>query len=271
MNGTPACALEARGLRVRRADRLALQGVSARFAPGTWTTLVGPNGAGKSTLLQALAGLLPMEEGSVHLMEQPLRDWPARERARCLAWMAQPGESQGELAVRDVVGLGRLPHLGLFGAPDAHDARIVAQAMALTDCEALALRPLSTLSGGERQRVLLARVFAGQARVLLLDEPTAHLDAPHVSRLARHLRARAAAGDTVVTVLHDLTLALQADRVVVLKAGTVRADGAPGDPVMHAALEAAFDHAVRVQAVQTTAHGHPESPRWVALLEQSLP
>ncbi len=271
MNGAPAGALQAQGLNVRRAGRLALQDVCLSLAPGTWTALVGPNGAGKSTLLQALAGLLPAEAGEIRLLQRPLRDWQLRERARCLAWMAQQGEAQGELAVRDVVALGRLPHHGLFGAPDARDAQIVREAMALADCEALAGRPLSTLSGGERQRVLLARAFAGQAKVLLLDEPTAHLDAPHVRRLARHLRARAAAGDTVVTVLHDLTLALQADRVVVLKAGTVRAEGMPGEPMLHAALEAAFDHAVRVQAVPVSCDGAPGATRWVALLEQSPP
>jgi len=271
VNGAQPCDLQARGLSVRRGGHLALEGVSVRFAPGTWTALVGPNGAGKSTLLQALAGLLPVEAGDIHLLGRPLQEWPARERARCLVWMAQQAEAQGELAARDVVALARLPHHGLFGAPDTHDARIVSEAMALADCQALAGRPLSTLSGGERQRVLLARAFAGQARVLLLDEPTAHLDAPHVSGLARHLRARAAAGDTVVTVLHDLTLALQADRIVVLRAGTVRAAGAPGEPMLHAALEAAFDHAVRVQALPAAADGAPAPTRWVALLEQSPP
>ena len=284
MSAEPAApALQARGLDVHRGGQPALRAVSVQFAPGTWTALVGPNGAGKSTLLQALAAQLPVRGGEIRLLGRPLQAWPARARARCLAWMAQQSQAQGELAVRDVVALARLPHHGLFGAPDAEDARAVREAMAQADCEALAERPLSTLSGGERQRVLLARAFAGQAQVLLLDEPTSHLDAPHVQRLAGHLRARAAAGDTVVTVLHDLTLALQADRLVVLRAGTVRADGMPGEPMLHAALEAAFDHAVRVQSVPLDppgpgGAGHPgEAPgphgraRWVALLEQSPP
>ncbi|MFM7703987.1 MAG: ABC transporter ATP-binding protein, partial [Rubrivivax sp.] len=97
-------------------------------------------------------------------------------------------------------------------------------------------------------------------------EPTAHLDAPHQHRLVQHLRARVAAGDTVVTVLHDLNLALQADRVVVLRQGRVQADGQPGQALLHAAIEAAFDHAVCIRELAT-----PSSPRWVAVLEQLAP
>jgi iron complex transport system ATP-binding protein len=274
MSADTAGSLQACALTLRRGARAVLDGVSLTFVPGTWTALVGPNGAGKSSLLQALAGVWPADGGQVRLLGQRVEAWPLRERARVLAWMPQSGEAQGELAVRDVVALGRLPHHGLFGAPGDADARIVQEALALTDCDALSARPLSALSGGERQRVLLARAFAVQSRVLLLDEPTAHLDAPHVSRLTRHLRARVAAGDTVVTVLHDLTLALQADRVIVLREGTVRADGVPGEPMLHAALEAAFDHAVRVQAVpppEAAMSGAQLPPRWVALLEQSPP
>jgi iron complex transport system ATP-binding protein len=271
MSAPAPAALQARALALRRGPRAVIEQAWLDFAPGTWTALVGPNGAGKSSLLQALAGVWPADGGEVLLRGRRIGEWPLRERARALAWMSQAGEAQGELAVRDVVALGRLPHHGLFGTPGAADARIVQEALALTDCEALAARPLSALSGGERQRVLLARAFAVQAGVLLLDEPTAHLDAPHVSRLTRQLRARAAAGDTVVTVLHDLTLALQADRVVVLQAGALRADGAPGDPMLHAAIEAAFDHAVRVQAVSAGADDARAAPRWVALLEQSPP
>ena len=276
-------ALEARGLTVTRAGRVVVDEVSIGFARGTWTALVGPNGAGKSTLLQALAGLLSSARGEVRLEDRRLADWPARARARHLAWMPQGAHAQGELAVQDVVALGRLPHHGLFGVPDAADGQAVQEALVLTDAETLARRPLSALSGGERQRVLLARAFAVRAPMLLLDEPTAHLDAPHVRRLVQHLRARTAAGDTVVTVLHDLTLALQADRVLVLREGRLQADGVPGEGALHRAIEAAFDHAVCVRALGPAAHPDigsdpdpkvdaPASPpRWVALLEQSPP
>ena len=259
-------ALAARALTVQRTGRTVVDGVSIGFEPGTWTALVGPNGAGKSTLLQALAGVLDPSRGEVWLQGRSLADGSPRERARHLAWMAQGTQAQGELAVRDVVALGRLPHHGLFGAPGAADAQAVHEALQLTDTLGLADRPLSALSGGERQRVLLARAFAVQAHVLLLDEPTGHLDAPHQQRLAQHLRARVAAGDTVVTVLHDLTLALQADRVVVLRQGRVQADGQPGQALLHAAIEAAFDHAVCIRELAT-----PSSTRWVAVLEQSPP
>lgn len=255
-------ALEARGLTVRRGRQTVVDNVHLAWPRGTWTAIVGPNGAGKSTLLQALAGLLPFAEGEVWLQGRSLARWPLKERARVLAWLSQHGQAQGELAVRDVVALGRLPHQGLYGAVGPQDEQAIATALSITDCEALAPRPLAALSGGERQRVLLARAFAVQAPVMLLDEPTAHLDAPHLLRLVRHLQACARAGDTVVTVLHDLTLALAADRVVVLQGGRVRADAAPGEPALHAALADTFEHAVTVQAL-----GGPNAPRWLAVVD----
>jgi iron complex transport system ATP-binding protein len=147
--------------------------------------------------------------------------------------------------VRETVALGRLPHLGLFGAPGPADDARVEHAMAVTGCTGWAHRRLPELSGGERQRVALARALATQAPVLLLDEPTTHLDPAHQVALARLLRTLAA-DHTVVSVLHDLPLALQADRVVVLRAGAVAGDGPPHDAALRAALVAAFDGAVRV-------------------------
>jgi iron complex transport system ATP-binding protein len=255
-------ALEARHLTLHRGRDTVLDDVGLAWSAGTWTAVVGPNGAGKSTLLQALAGLLPLASGEVRLQGRALGRWPASARARALAWLSQHAQAQGELPVREVVALGRLPHHGLFGTCGPGDAQAVEDALALTDCLGFAERPLGALSGGERQRVLLARAFAVQAPVLLLDEPTAHLDAPHTLRLVRHLRACAQAGGTVVTVLHDLTLALAADRVVVLRGGRVHADGAPDAPALHAALAETFEHAVQVQAV-----GPPQARRWVALVE----
>ena len=148
----------------------------------------------------------------------------------------------------------------LLGAPDAADEAAVAQAMAETECSALATRRLSELSGGERQRVLLARALAVQASVLLLDEPTTHLDAPHQRALLRSLAARTRAGAAVAAVLHDPTLALCADRVVVLQAGRIAADGRPDDAALRDALVRVFDHAFTIEAVAVDG-----STRWVAV------
>ena len=239
--------IEARGLQVKLGRRAVLHGVDAAFSVG-WTAVVGPNGAGKSTLLRALAGLLVPEAGGVRLAGRALADWPVRERGRRMAWMAQTLDAASDLSARDVVMLGRIPHLGLVGEPGPQDEAAVDAAMRATECEAWAFRRLSELSGGERQRVLLARALAVQAPVLLLDEPTAHLDPPHQVALVRLFR-RLASDHAVVTVLHDLNLALQADRLLVLQAGHAVAAGARGDPALHRCLEAVFDGAIRVQSL----------------------
>jgi iron complex transport system ATP-binding protein len=244
--------LQCQGLHVALGGQPVLHGVDLDLAPG-WTAIVGPNGAGKSTLLRALAGLQPMSQGTVRVGGDPLQPMPAAQRARRLAWLAQGGQTSGELNVRETVQLGRIAQRGLLGALDADDARAVAHAMHETGCDGWASRQLHALSGGERQRVLLARVLATEAPLLLLDEPTTHLDAPHQVALAR-LFSRLARGTTaqgarraVVTVLHDLPIALHADRVVVMQAGRVLAVGAPAEEPLHRALEQVFDHAVQVR------------------------
>lgn len=248
--------LSAQALSVALGGRPVINGVSLALHAGQWTAIVGPNGAGKSTLLSVLAGLRTPDAGTVHLLGRPLHEWPARARAQRLAWLSQQGEAGGEIAARDVVRLGRLPHHGLFGAVTVEDERAVDAAMAETESMAYAHRRLSELSGGERQRVLLARALAVQAPVLLLDEPTTHLDPPHQRALVRSLAGRARSGAAVATVLHDLTLALAADRIVVVAAGRVRADGAPGEPQVRRTLVEVFDGALHIEPVGT---------RWAAL------
>ena len=256
-----ATPLSASGLTLKLGGTQVLDAVSVAFEAGTWTAIVGPNGAGKSTLLSLLAALRQPDAGQVQLQGRAMGDWPARARAQQLAWLSQQGEAEGDIAARDAVRLGRLPRHGLFGAPDANDEAAVDRAMAETECTAYAHRRLNELSGGERQRVLLARALAVEAPVLLLDEPTTHLDAPHQRALLRGLARRAHAGAAVVAVLHDLTLALAADRVLVLDRGRIAADGAPADPSLQRALVAVFDGAFSIECI-TTAAG---MVRWVAV------
>jgi iron complex transport system ATP-binding protein len=248
---TPVTALlQADELRVRLGARDVLQGLSLQVGPG-WTALVGPNGAGKSTLLRALAGLRPPDGGQVRLQGQDLRTLAPADRARRLAWLAQQGEVTGELTVRETVELGRIAHLGLLGTPGPADRAAVERAMALTECAPWQQRRLHELSGGERQRVLLARVLATEAPLLLLDEPTTHLDAPHQVALARLFRRLAHDAQTpraVLSVLHDLAIALQADRLLVLHEGRLCADGAPADPALQATLVRVFGSAIRIEA-----------------------
>ncbi len=258
MSAVPA--LLATGLVLKLGGRPVVDRVDLSLAAGQWTALVGPNGAGKSSLLSLLAGLRPPEAGSVLLAGRPLQSWTQRQRAQRLAWLSQQGEAEGEIAVADVVRLGRLPQQGLFGAPTPADEAAVQAAMAETECLAFASRRLSALSGGERQRVLLARALAVGAPVLLLDEPTTHLDAPHQRALVRSLARRAAAGVAVAAVLHDLNLALLADRLLVMANGRLVADGAPADAAVRHSLVAVFDHAFTIETV-----GQSATPRWVAV------
>lgn len=253
-----SAALRAENLQVSLGRAAVLRGVSLQLLPG-WTAVVGPNGAGKSTLLRALAGLLPLQAGTVWLQQRPIMDWSPRERAQRIAWLAQQAQAGGDLTVRDVVRLGRLPHLGLFGSEAPADVEAIDAAMHITECEAWQRRPLAQLSGGERQRCLLARVLAVGAPVLLLDEPTTHLDPPHQVAVVRLLR-QLARDHTVVSVLHDLPLALQADRVVVMRRGEVVAQGAHDDATLHAALSEVFDRSLRIQRIGTRFSALPNLP-----------
>jgi iron complex transport system ATP-binding protein len=237
--------LQAIDLEVQLGGRRVLHGITLALQPG-WTAIVGPNGAGKSTLLRALAGLQTPRAGEVRLQGRPLAQWPAAERARQIAWLAQQGVLTGDLTVRELVALGRLPHLGLFGTAGPRDEAIIDQALHEAGCAAWAERRLGELSGGERQRCLLARALAVQAPVLLLDEPTTHLDPPQQVAVVRLLRRLGQQG-TVVSVLHDLPLALQADRLVLLREGRVVAAGAHDDPALHAALAEVFEQALRIE------------------------
>jgi iron complex transport system ATP-binding protein len=247
--------LVARRVGVTLGSTRALDEVTFAVPPG-WTAVVGPNGAGKSTLLRVLAGLQAPGAGDVRLDGRPLDSWPARARAMRIAWLAQQGDSSGELTVREIVRLGRLPHLGLFASSTAADEAVVDRAMAAAECAAWHGRRLHQLSGGERQRVLLARTLAVEAPLLLLDEPTTHLDPPHQRVLARLIRQQASAGTAVVSVLHDLSFALLADRLVVMKGGRVRAEDACDSPALHAALIEVFEGAIRLERV---------AARWVAI------
>jgi iron complex transport system ATP-binding protein len=227
-----------------------LHGISLPVAAGRWTSIVGPNGAGKSTLLKVLAGLLPAQRGQVTLDGRPLHDWPARERARQMAWLGQNEAAADDLTVLDVALLGRLPHQGWLQPPSLADHAAAEAALRQTQAWAWRERPLGQLSGGERQRVLLARALAVNAPVLLMDEPLANLDPPHQADWLLLVRSLVAQGCTVVSVLHELSMALQADDVAVLQDGRLQHHGAAHDPATHRALEAVFDERISIHRVQ---------------------
>ena len=238
-------ALETRQLQVQLAERTVLHGLDLQIATGRWTCVVGPNGAGKSTLLRALAGLLP-HSGQVLWQDQPLQAIARRDRGLQLSWLGQGEASTLDLRVWDVAMLGRLPHQSWLSAPTEQDAQMVEAALKATQAWDWRERTLGELSGGERQRVLLARAMAGNAPVMLMDEPLANLDPPHQVDWLEQVHCLIAQGTTVVSVLHEIGMALHADEVIVMDQGQVVHHGACSDAATHAAIEAVFAHRIRI-------------------------
>ena len=242
----PTHALSCRGLSLGYGQRLVLQDVSIGIERGTWTAVVGPNGAGQSTLLRALAGLMVPRAGVVQLDDKPLTSWAPRARGQRLAWLAQAVPAS-ELRAYTVVALGRLAHGHWLSQETARDRAIIERVMRATGSLEWADRRLSTLSGGERQRVHLARMLAVEASVLVLDEPTTHLEPPHQEDIVRLLRSQAhGCGVTVVSAIHDLSLALAADQLIVLGASGLIGQGTVAQVLERDWLSVAFGEPVAV-------------------------
>jgi iron complex transport system ATP-binding protein len=205
-------------------------GVSVTVPGGRWLAVIGPNGAGKSTLLKAVAGLVA-RTGQVWLDKVDVGSLSHRQRARAIGYAPQHPELPAALTVTDYVLLGRTPYLGPLAGEGAADYAVVDEVLARLDLTGLAGRRLHTLSGGERQRAVLARTLAQRTALLLLDEPTSGLDIGHAQASLELLdRLRTEDGTTVVTTLHDLTLAGQyADELLLVADGRAVAGGPPAD------------------------------------------
>ena len=241
-------ALQTRRLCVALGGREVLRGIDLRLTEGRWICVVGPNGAGKSTLLKALAGLLPCR-GEVLWQGQTLDQLPRRERARRLSWLGQGEPASLDLRVLDVVMLGRLPHQDWLAVPSAQDLAMVEAALQATQAWDWRDRILGELSGGERQRVLLARAMAGNAPLMLMDEPLANLDPPHQVDWLEQVQCLKAQGTTVVSVLHEIGMALHADEVVVMDAGRVLHQGPCEEAATREAIESVFAQRIRIRAL----------------------
>ena len=247
--------LEATGLVVARGGAPILHGVSVALATGEAIALVGPNAAGKSTLVRTLAGLLPVTSGVVHVEGRPLHEWGRAALARAIALVTPDDGGPVLMSVAERVALGRYPHRGPFGALTAEDREAVSHALDRTGITHLAHRGLSTLSSGERQLAALARSLAQQPRVLLLDEPAAHLDVGHQLQLFRILDEVRANGVAVLAVVHDLQRAAAwAERMLLLHEGQLAADGPPAAVLAGEECARAFQVTIRGHAATGLGH-----------------
>ena len=212
------------------ARRPALDGVSFAVEPGTLYAVLGPNGSGKSTLMRALMGLVSPGAGSVEVAGRPVDAWSRRELARRVGAVSQSESIAFPLSARELVAMGRYPHLGALGGEGPDDRAAVEAALERCDVAALRDRDVGTLSGGELQRVRIARALAQEPAALALDEPTSSLDIRHEMSILRLLRRSVDGGMTVLLVTHHLDLAGRfADRMLLLDDGRVAAEGPPDD------------------------------------------
>lgn len=220
--------LEVASLTVQYNGAAVVNGVSFAAKAGTLIGLVGPNGAGKTTLIKALSGLLPPNSGTVSLDHKPLPSWQRSALARSIGYLSQSRVVHWPVTVERLVSLGRLPHRGPWDRLSPADDAAIHAALTATDVVELRHRTVTTLSGGELARVLLARVLAGEPRVLLIDEPVSGLDPGHRLQVLEQLKTLAAGGRLVIAIMHDLTLASRyCDRLILLNEGQVAADGTP--------------------------------------------
>lgn len=240
--------LEARDLTFAYQDRAVLSNVTFSIDAGEVVGLVGPNGSGKSTLLRLALGLLTADHGELRIVGTPIAALSRKALARHAAFVPQDTAMEIAFTVRDVVAMGRHPHLGRFQPATPADEAAIQWALAATAIQGLADRTLQELSGGERQRVILARALAQQATILLLDEPTANLDVAHQLEMLMLVRAVVQEGRSALIAIHDLALAARfCDRVIMLSEGTVVALGTPREVITEARLARYFRIQARVR------------------------
>jgi len=234
-----------------------LHEISFSVRRGEVMALIGPNGAGKTTLIRAASGTIPASAGQARVSGQDIAHLSPAQRAHHLAVVPQARNLPEAFSVWQTVMMGRTPYLGWLGQPTAKDEQRVQWALRRTNCQELRERLIGELSGGEQQRVLLARALAQDTPVLLLDEPTAHLDLRHQSTLLNLVRTLARQdGLAILMALHDLNLvALFADRVVLLAEGRVRIQGSPAEVLTPAHLMAAYQ--MTLQVVSHPEYGTP--------------
>ena len=248
--------LETKSLGLDYGDTVVIQDLSLRIPNGRVTAIVGPNGCGKSTLLAGLSRLHKPARGAVLLNGKTIASQPSRQVARQLALLPQDATAPDGLTVSELIQFGRQPHQGLLRQWSSEDQEIVDAALKSTGLELLAHRPLESMSGGQRQRAWIAMAIAQATPLLLLDEPTSALDLGHQIEVFELIRGLAAAGKTVVMVVHDLSSACRyADHLVAMCGGEIVIEGKPSDVVTPQLVERLYG--VRCVLMQDPLTGTP--------------
>jgi iron complex transport system ATP-binding protein len=240
--------LQARNLHYAIDKTLILTDVNLSLRAGEFVGLIGANGAGKTTLLKVTSGLWAGAAGEINLMGLPLRTYTTREIAKIVAHVPQSIHVDFAFSAREVVLMGRSPHLSRFEMESAHDRAIADHAMEITQTTYLADRLIHTLSGGEQQRVVIARALTQEPRILLLDEPTSNLDIKHQISILSMVQSLAHDSQLgIIAAIHDLGLAARfCTRLVMLTRGRVTADGPPEDVLTPERLAEVFEIDARI-------------------------
>lgn len=245
--------LQVRGVSYAYDDTPAVRDVSLDIARPQLVALTGPNGSGKSTLLKLIARVLAPHKGEIHFEGREVRQWPSREYAKRVGYLPQEPDPAFPMRAVEVVVSGRAPFLGRFGWERDTDYDAAERALATCDALPFANRYLDEMSGGERKRVFLARVLAGEPRLILLDEPLASLDIAHMQQISNLLRDIVdRTGTTVFYATHDLNwAAAYCDRMLVMERGALAADAPPQELMRPEIIQKYFGF----DAVAVEAHG----------------
>lgn len=248
MSGAPVFDVAGLSFRYAHANIDAVHRLDLDVFGGEMVALLGPNGSGKSTLLRLMLGARRPLSGSVLLLGRAVNDWPREEIARRIGVVTQAEELVFPMTVRDLVAMGRYPHLGAWRRESAADRAAIARALERCGMNELAHRSVLELSGGERQRARVARALAQEPRTLLLDEPSASLDIAHEMALFELLAELRADGVTLVVVTHNINIAARyADRLVLLDRGRMAAAGAPHDVLTRTIVEDVYRWPVAIR------------------------
>ncbi len=240
-------AIQAKNIHFSYNSNPVIHGVSMLLKQGSFLGMIGPNGAGKSTMLRILCGILQPHQGTVELFGENLADQPHKTIAQKIAFVPQETHFALDFPVKEIVSMGRYPYKRPFQREDPDDQAAIEYALLAANIIELRKRPINSLSSGERQRVVIARALAQSPRILLLDEPTSHLDLHHQFAIMELLQKLNADGISIAVVHHDLNLAsLYCQDLILMHGGKIFAEGKPNDLLNEKTLKEVYGAEVKI-------------------------